>query len=429
MALTDTSVRNLKPSEKPAKYSDGGGLHLLVNPGGSKLWRLAYRYSGRQKLLAFGAYPAVSLSDARRKRGAAKALLALGIDPGVQAKQDKLKKRTSDALTFKIVAADCLGKMERDGKAASTRGKAAWLLDLAGADLGDRPIGELTASEVLVCLKKVEAKGNYETALRMRATIGRVFRHAIANGQCQNDPTTGLRGALATPVVQHRAALTTAPKFAELLRAVWAYGGNPETRIALQLMAILYPRPGELRQAEWTEFDLDKAVWLIPGSRTKMRREHRKPLPAIAIALLRELELLTGDGRFAFPAIHDRKRTMSENTLNQALRRMGFKAEEATAHGFRASASSLLNESGKWSPDAIEAELAHVDPNAIRKAYHRAQYWQERMEMAEWWGGEINRLILSPSGNAHAIPTADYRAILGDPIQGSSHGKNIEPGS
>lgn len=392
MALTDTSVKNLKPTEKPAKYSDGGGLHLLVNPAGSKLWRLSYRYGGKQKLLAFGAYPAISLSDARRKRDGAKALLAVGIDPSVRAKQDKLAKQESDALTFRVVAAECLEKMARDGKATTTRNKAEWLLGLADADIGNRPIRDISASDVLGCLKKVEAKGNYETALRMRATIGRVFRYAIATGRADGDPTSSLRGILATPVAKHRAAITTEAEFAKLLRAVWTYAGNPETRIALQLMAILYPRPGELRQAEWKEFDLEKAVWSIPAARTKTRREHRKPLPAAAVALLTELRALTGDGRFAFPAVHDRQRTMSENTLNQALRRMGFTLDEATAHGFRASASSLLNESGKWSPDAIEAELAHIDTNSIRKAYHRAQYWDERVKMAQWWASRLDNL-------------------------------------
>ena len=222
-----------------------------------------------------------------------------------------------------------------------------------------------------------------------------MFRYAIASARAENDPTGGLKGALTAPTVTHRPALTDREKFGGLLRAIWGYDGQPETKAALQLMALLYPRPGELRQAEWQEFDLDKAEWTIPAARTKMRREHRKPLPAQAVSILRGLRKLNGDGRMAFPSVKTRLRPISENTLNGALRRLGYATNEATAHGFRASASSLLNESGLWSPDAIEAELAHVGADEVRKAYHRATYWDVRVNMAAWWADQIDAMRAS----------------------------------
>lgn len=389
MTLTDTFIKALKPGATPQKLSDGAGLHLLLTVKGSKLWRLAYRFAGKQMTLALGSYPAVSLQDARRKRDDAKKLLANGLDPAHQTKLERINKQMARAETFGGIADEFLAKVEREGKANATMIKKRWLIDLARPDLGTRPISEITATEILASLRKVESKGNYETARRMRSTIGQVFRYAIATTRAENDPTFGLRGALTTPVVTHRAALTTKMAYGGLLRAIWSYDGMPETRSALKLMALLYPRPGELRQAEWNEFDLDGAVWSIPGARMKMRREHRKPLSSQAIVILRDLHKLTGNGTLVFPAITSRFRPMSENTLNGALRRLGFSHSEATSHGFRASASSLLNESGKWSADAIEAELAHVGADEVRKAYHRAIYWGERVKMAEWWSNEI----------------------------------------
>jgi integrase len=260
-------------------------------------------------------------------------------------------------------------------------------------DLGIRPINEITAAEILVPLKKVEALGNYETAKRLRAVIGQVFRYAISTAMAENDPTYGLKGALVSPKVTHRAAITNWKAFAGLLRAIGHYEGTIETRAALKLMALLYPRPSELRQAEWAEFDLDKAVWTIPAARTKMRRIHKKPLPALAIEILRDLQRHTGNRRLAFPSTQYAERPLSENTMNAALRRMGFANTEATSHGFRASASTLLNEAGLWNSDAIEAELGHMGADEVRRAYHRALYWEERVKMAEWWANEISRLL------------------------------------
>lgn len=404
MPLSDTQLRALKRIERPAKLSDGGGLHVLVTPQGSKLWRLAYRFDGKQKLLALGAYPAVSLAEARARRDGAKRLLATGIDPSVQARQEKLARKAANAITFEAVAAEFLKKTEREGKADATLTKKRWLISLALPDLGVRPITDITAAEILVPLRKVEAQGNYETARRLRAVIGQVFRYAISTAKASNDPTFGLKGALVAPKVTHRAALTDWKQFSALLRALWGYDGTPETRAALKLMALLYPRPGELRQAEWTEFDLDASVWTIPASRSKMRREHRKPLPPLAIEVLRELRNHTGNRRLAFPSIQSPERPLSENTLNAALRRMGYSGDEATAHGFRATASSLLNESGKWSADAIEAELGHVGADEVRRAYHRALYWEERQKMADWWSDQLESRVVTSDARPYVEP-------------------------
>ncbi|MEW9838588.1 tyrosine-type recombinase/integrase [Mesorhizobium marinum] len=392
MPLTDTQIKALRPRPSPVKCSDGGGLHLLVSPAGGKLWRWAYRFDGKQKTLAFGAYPAVSLADARQKRESARKLLASGVDPAQQVKIDKLHRRAASANTFDAIAEELIAKTEREGKAEATLTKKRWLLGIARSDLGARPIAEISAAEILAALRKVENQGNYETARRLRAVIGQVFRYAIATARADNDPTFGLKGALTAPVVTHRAALTDWKKFGGLLRAIWDYEGMSETRAALQLMALLYPRPGELRQAEWSEFDLDNCVWIIPSARMKMRREHRKPLPSLAVAILRDLQKITGRGRLVFPSVQSSSRPMSENTLNAALRRMGFTSVEATSHGFRATASTLLNESGRWHADAIEAELAHVGADDVRRAYHRAEYWDERVKMSDWWAESLDTM-------------------------------------
>ena len=391
MALTDTAVRNAKPGDRLRKLSDGGGLQLWVLPTGSRLWRLAYRFEGKQKLLALGAYPDLGLADARRARDEHRKALATGIDP---AAARKLAKRTPRPVadTFGAVADELVAKLAREGKAASTLAKWEWLLSLARPDLGDRPLSEIRPIDVLAVLRLAEQRGRLETARRLRSTIGGVFRYAIATARAETDPTTALRGALTTPTVTPRAAVTDGVALGALLRAIETYDGQPTTRTALQLMALLFPRPGELRAAEWTEFDLDSAIWSIPAARTKMRRPHRTPLPHQAVALLRDLQAITGRGRLAFPSIRTPLRSISENTLNAALRRLGYRQDEATAHGFRATASTLLNESGLWAADAIERQLAHVDADSVRRAYARGEHWDERVRMMRWWADRLDEL-------------------------------------
>ena len=396
MPLTDTKICSLKPADKTMKYSDGGGLYLEVTKKGAKLWRMAYRYAGKQKTLYIGTYPVISLSDARLRREAAKRKLADGIDPSDDVRKTKVQKKLKAENTFGAVADEFLTKCSIEGKAEKTLKKKRWLLDQVKSSLFHRPISEITAAEILAPLKQVESKGNYESARRLRAEIGQVFRYAIATARAENDPTFGLRGALITPVVSHRAAFTDRKDFAGLLKSIWQYEGMPETIAGLKLMAYLYPRPGELRQAEWKEFDLEAKTWSIPVERMKMRRPHKKPLSNAAVGVLKDLQTLTGHRDLVFPSYQSPRRPMSENTLNHALRRMGYDKTQVTAHGFRASASSLLNESGKWNPDAIEAELAHVGADEVRKAYHRASYWDERVLMAEWWSNEISLLCNTP---------------------------------
>jgi integrase len=294
--------------------------------------------------------------------------------------------------TFGAIADELLAKMKREGRAETTLSKIAWLLDFARPLIGDRPIAEISAAEVLAVLRKVEVRGRLETARRLRSTIGSVFRYAIATARAENDPTVALRGALTTPKVKPRAAVTDPKAVGALLRSVWAYDGQPATKAALQLMAYLFPRPGELRLAEWSEFDLAAGIWSIPAHRTKMRRPHKVPLPPQAIAILKQLRAITGHGPLVFPSVRSTLRPISDNTLNAALRRLGYSQDEATAHGFQATASTLLNESGQWHADAIERQLAHEDNDAIRRAYARAEFWDERVRMMRWWADKLDTL-------------------------------------
>ncbi|MGB3417972.1 MAG: integrase arm-type DNA-binding domain-containing protein [Mesorhizobium sp.] len=394
MTLSDAAIRALKPSVTARKYADSEGLFIYLTPGGSKLWRWKFRFNGKEKLMAFGNYPAVSLADARKRRDQAKVILASGRDPAVEAKLDKIRKAEGEANTFSAIADELIAKDEREGRATTTISKKRWLLDMARSDVGPRPITQITPAEILQCLRKVERAGNYETARRMRGQIGAVFRFAIATARAETDPTLALRGALTAPTVSHRAAILDTKAFGALLRAIWSYDGQPETKAALQLLAYLFPRPGELRLAEWSEFDLtaETPIWVIPAERTKMRREHRKFLPVQAASILHELNQITGDGKLVFPSVRSRRRAISDNTTNAALRRMGFTKNEATSHGFRSSASTMLNESGLWSADAIERELAHMDQSEVRRAYNRGPHWDERIRMQTWWAGEIDRM-------------------------------------
>ncbi|RTL92685.1 DUF4102 domain-containing protein [Ancylobacter aquaticus] len=402
MPLSDAAVRNAKPSAKPRKLSDGGGLHLLVTPTGSRHWRLQYRFEGKQKMVTFGSYPVVSLTEARERRDAAKRLLAQGQDPRVQARLTKLTKSIVDANTFNMVADEYLAKMTRERRADATMEKTRWLLDLARVDIGERPIADIKPIEVLAVLRKVELRGRYETARRLRSTMGTVFRYAIATVRAEHDPTYALRGALTTPTVKPRAAITDAKAFGGLLRAIDGFDGQPVTLAALRLMALLFPRPGELRLAEWREFNLEKAEWVLPASRTKMRRPHRSPLPTQAVAILRDLRQFTGTRELALPSVSAPRRPMSENTLNAALRRLGYGKDEVTAHGFRATASTLLNESGLWHADAIERQLGHVENNDVRRAYARGEHWEERVRMMQWWADRIDEMRSNIDGKVGA---------------------------
>jgi integrase len=390
MPLTELSIRNARPRPKLFKLSDGGGLQLWVWPDGAKRWRLAYRFAGKQRLLALGVYPTTGTKQARIAREDARRLLAAGQDPSAARKAAKAADMAATANSFAVVADELLAKKRLEGKAGSTASKIEWLLAFARPDLGARPIAQVTAAEVLAVLKGVEARGRLETARRLRSTIGEVFRLAIATGRAENDPTAALRGAIASPVVRHRAAIIEPKGFGQLLRAIQGYEGAPETKAALQLLALTFARPGEVRAAEWSEVDLEAGIWSIAAHRMKMRRPHRVPLAPQTLALLRHIQLISGDGRFLFPSARPGDRCMSEVTLNAALRRLGYGPDQMTPHGFRSAASSMLNESGLWHADAIERQLAHVDADSVRRAYARADFWEERVRMMAWWADRLD---------------------------------------
>jgi|SRR5271166_733244 len=394
MPLNDLAVRRAKPGPKIIKLSDGGGLQLWVTPDGAKRWRMAYRFGGVQKVLAIGVYDAVGLKEARQAREEARRSLVHGIDPSRIKREAKALQLEKDANTFDAIAAELAEKKRRDGKSPVTLKKFEWLMSFACPAIGAMPIGTISAREVLGVLKQIESRGVHETARKLRTAIGDVFRYAIATARAENDPTVALRGALVSPTVRPRAAIVAPKAFGALLRAMEDYQGSPETCAALELLALTFVRPGELRGAEWTEFDLDSAIWEIPTGRMKMRRPHRVPLAPRSLVILQELRKLTGHGKLLFPSVRSPSRFMSENTLNAALRRMGFKNEDMTSHGFRASASSMLNESGLWNADAIERQLGHVDNDSVRRAYARAEFWEERVKMMTWWAdrcGELRR--------------------------------------
>jgi integrase len=393
MALTDSSIRVLKPRAKPYKVSDGKGLYLLVTPAGGRLWKLKFRTgTGVEKKLSLGAYPEIGLKVARELRDAARSSIANGDDPAERKRRERHTARINAENTFSAAAKAFIAKNRRDGLADATVRKREWFLSLVQKPIGGRPVAEIQPFEILDAVRPYEAAKNDEKAHRTLQFVGQVFRYAVANQLAKSDPTRDLRGALASRKPKHLAAIIDPKRVGGLLRAIDDYDGQPMTKIALQFSPLVFVRPGELRQAEWSEIDLEQAVWRIPAAKMKGRLEHSVPLSRQAIELLTLAQGLTGDGKYVFPSIRTPKRAMSENTVNAALRRLGYAGDEMTAHGFRAMASTLLNESGKWSPDAIERALAHKDRDAIRAAYHRGAHWQERVEMAQWWADYLDRL-------------------------------------
>ena len=392
MALSETACRTAKGKEREYKLSDGGGLYLLVKPSGARLWNQAYRFAGKQKKLSHGGYPIVSLADARERREEAKRLLAAGIDPAANKKANKLAAVISAENTFASIAHEFLRRLEDGGAAPATVNKNRWMLvDLVGPMLGLRPVAEISSAELLVLLRAVEDSGRRETARRMRSVIGAVFRLAIATLRATSDPTQVLRGALKAPQVKHRAAITDETKLGALLASIDDYDGWRTLRCALQFIALTFARPGEVRGATWDEVDIENATWRIGAKRTKMRRVHEVPLSRQALEVLAETRQVARQSKLVFPSIRSSARPLSENAMNSALRRLGFKQEEMTAHGFRSSASSILNERG-FRSDVIEAALGHQDQNDIRRAYNRASYWPERVDLMQWWADQLDTL-------------------------------------
>lgn len=383
-------------------------MQLHLSPGGSKTWFLAFRFNGQQKKLRLGAYPALGLAEARVEREKAKATLDRGLDPIAHLKEETAKAQavaTASATTFRSVGEELLAKRAAEGISAETQDKRRWLLSFAIDEFGDQPIAAITPADVLFCLRKIEARGRLDTAGRVRALVSEVFRYGIASQQAATDPAAMLIGALTSPTVKNRAALTRPEQFGELLRAVAGYAGQPATQCALQLLAYTALRPGELRQGRWSELDFLSASWTVPAERMKGRKPHRIPLSRQAVEIFRELKALSrsdlmfqGNGKSRSIAQGFTPLPISENTLNMAIRRMGFSQDEMTAHGFRASFSTLCAESQLWSVDVVEAQLAHQDPNQIRRIYQRSTFWDERVKLAQWWSDECDRLrLLKPT--------------------------------
>ena len=385
--LSEARIRAAKPRDRPYKLFDTLGLYLKVEPGGGRLWRFRYRAVGVEKLLSIGSYPEVPLKRARAKRDEARRLLADGVDPSVQRKAEK----SARADTFAAISLEWL-ELQRKRFAPATIEKAEWTFNhLLNPYIGTRPVREIGPLELLDVFRRFEARGKHETAHRTKQRCSQIFRYAIATGRATRDPTADLRGALAPIVVKNHAAITEPAKIGELLRAIDGYRGQPATEAAFKLAPLVFVRPGELRRAEWTEFDLDGREWRIPAARMKMREQHIVPLATQSVAILRELQPVTGRGRYVFPSPRSSDRPMSENAITAALRRMGYTGQEMTWHGFRSIASTCLNEQG-WQPDLIELQLAHAERNEVRAAYNKAQRLAERRTMMQAWADYLDGL-------------------------------------
>lgn len=389
--LTTVQIRALKPEARPYKVPDSEGLFLLVQPTGALLWRFRYKVFGVERKLSLGTFPEVSLQQARRLRDNARADVEEGGDPAAEKRQKRLEAELAAKTTFELVATEYIEKMEREGRSPATIKKARWFLELLGG-IAKRPIASITPHELLDVLKRVERRGHHETAVRLRAFAGRIFRYGFATLRTEKNPADILRGALTVPQVKHHAAIVEPKKVGELLRAIEDYKGRPETLYALRLAPHVFLRPGELRQAKWSEIDFAEKVWRVPTERMKMKQPHAVPLSRQVLFILQDLRSLARSSEFLFPALHTTLRPISENTMNVALRRLGFEHDEMTSHGFRALASTLLNESGLWHPDAIERALAHGEKDRVRAAYHRGAHWDERVRMAQWWSDYLDQL-------------------------------------
>ena len=391
MALTDVQIRNAKAGPKAYKLSDSHGLFLQVSVTGAKLWRMKFRHSGKEGLLSFGPYPLITLAEARDKRDKARRQIRDGLNPALEKRRAAIVAKAAAANTFALVAEEVVAKREREGLAPTTAAKLRWYASLLGR-IGSRPVSEIEAFELLEALRKIEASGRHETAVNTLAFAGRVFRYAVATGRARRDVAADLRGALTSPKVTHHAAIIDAEGAGRIMRSIDGYTGQTLTRLGLTMLAHTFPRPGELRLADWREFDLEEATWRIPAARTKMRKEHLIPLSRQAVATMKALFAITGGEGLVLRSFRSPAKPISENTLNIALRAMGYGADEMTSHGFRAMASTLLNESGRWNPDAIERALAHGDSDTVRGAYHRGAHWEERVEMMQWWSDYLDAL-------------------------------------
>jgi integrase len=399
MKLSDTAARKAKPKTKPYKMADGGGMYLEVMPSGSKYWRLKYRYAGKEKRLALGVYPDTPLILARERREEARKLLANDIDPSAAKQAKKAAKTALAENSFELIAREWFSKHAPNWKENHSSKIITRLEKDIFPWIGGINIGGITAPTLLAAIRRIEARGALETAHRALANCGQVFRYAVATGRAQRDTAADLRGALPPVKEKHHASITEPKAIGELLRDLEGYQGAFVTRCALRLAPLVFLRPGELRKAEWSEIDLDKAEWRIPAARMKMNALHIVPLSAQAVAILREIQPLTGEGRYVFTGARTTTRPMSENAVLAALRRMGYTTDEMTGHGFRSMASTLLNEHG-FNRDAIERQLAHAERDGVRAAYNYAEYLPERRRMMQQWADYLDKL----KAGAQVIP-------------------------
>lgn len=393
MPLSDAAIKKARYSRddgKPERLTDEKGMYLELSPAGGKLWRLKYRFGGKEKRLALGAYPEVGLKAAREKRDAARALLAEGIDPGTERKIQKSAKNEQATNSFEYVAREWLAKNAATWAESHTMNIMRRLERDVFPWVGSREMTAINAAELLSVLRRIEERGAHETAHRVRENCGQIFRYGIATGRASRDPSQDLRGALAPAKTEHMAAVTDPNAVAELLRMLDGYHGTLVTRCALQLAPLVFVRPGELRQAEWKDINLDAAEWCYLVSKTKTN--HIVPLSRQAVAILRELQPLTGHGRYVFPGLRTNDRPMSNNAVLSAMRRMGIPNEEMTGHGFRAMARTLLHERLKYAPEIIEHQLAHKVPDALGAAYNRTRFLDDRRRMMQDWADYLDRL-------------------------------------
>jgi len=391
MKLTDTFLRGIKATGKAQKHPDGEGLYLFVSPTGGKLWRMDYRFDGKRKTLSIGAYPVVSLADARAKRQAAKVQLVQGIDPCAHKQAVKVASRVESENSYEVVAREWFAKYSTGWTESNSVKVLARQVNYIFPFIGGKPVAEIKAPELLEALRHIEKRGSLDTAHRALQDCSRIFRYAIATGRGERDTAADLRGALPPAKGESFAAITEPKAVGALLKALDSYSGNFITTCALRLAALTFVRPGELRQAEWTEFDLEGAEWRIPAARMKMRQVHIVPLARQVVAILRELHPFTGDRRVLFPSFRVRDLPISDATVLAALRNMGYGKEQMCVHGFRSMASTLLNEQG-YNRDWIERQLAHGERDSIRAAYNYAEYLPERRRMMQEWADYLDQL-------------------------------------
>lgn len=392
MSLTDTKIKSLKPSDKQYRVRDSGGLFIQINTNGSKLWRYRYIFAGKEKMISLGSYPEISLLDARTKRDEAKKNLANNLNPSVEKSKQKLEFIRNTNNTFEVLSNQFLELLFKNNLSKSTIVKNRYFANKLYPTIGRLPINQISTQDILPILNSLVKTNNRETAKRVCAYANRVFNYSINIGISQNNPATNLSKTIPAPIVKHRSAVIKNDEIKNLLIAIDSYNGIYTTKYALKLLPYFFVRPGELRHAEWSEFNFEEKLWSIPAHKMKMNREHLVPLSNQTLELLNELKQIITNSKYLFPSIRTHLKPMSENTMNAGLKSMGYDGDTMTAHGFRSIASTHLHQSEKWDSLAIEMQLAHKDKNVIRDTYNKADYINTRTNMMQWWSDYLDGL-------------------------------------